>query len=41
MIEEMPHKGDTEETSQKICLGNSLFNFECYVNGTSVEDFEA
>lgn len=39
-IDNMPHIGDTEETSQKVCLMNALNNFEHVVNGIEETDFE-
>lgn len=39
-IDTMPHTGDTEETSQKVCLMNALNNFEHVVNGIEETDFE-
>ena len=39
-IDVMPHTGDTEETSQKMCLMNALNNFEHVVNGIEETDFE-
>jgi len=36
----MPYKGDTAETSQKLCLLDHLSNFEHCINGTTPEDFK-
>jgi len=39
IVNMLPNKGDTSETSQKIFLICSLNNLESAVNGTTVEDF--
>ena len=39
-INEMPDKGDTSETSQKICLLNALGELEKNINGITDEDLK-
>ena len=39
LLDEMPDKGLTSETSQKMCLLNTLREFEHCINGTVPADF--
>jgi hypothetical protein len=38
LIDSMPDKGDTQETSQKICLRQALNEFSYVVNGIQDQD---
>ena len=39
LIETLDDEGDTEETSQRICLVNALNNLETCINGVEDSDF--
>ncbi len=39
IIDKMPDKGDTCETSQKICLRQAINDFSYTVNGVTEKDF--
>lgn len=40
LFNRLADRGDTEETSQKVCLMNALLKVEHALNGVTEEDFE-